>query len=86
MPLLKIQIKQMDGFAKNFMRLFLRNVFNAEVVTSVREADEEVVETAVRLNAIGVLGQDSDYVIYHSDVPYLSAQHLDIDRLTTKVR
>eukprot|EP00092_Neocalanus_flemingeri_P003391 GFUD01003632.1.p1 GENE.GFUD01003632.1~~GFUD01003632.1.p1 ORF type:complete len:609 (+),score=165.52 GFUD01003632.1:55-1881(+) len=63
----------------------LKTVFNCEVITSEKEADEEIVILANELNAMGILGQDSDYVIYQTRVPYLSSQHLNLKTLTTMV-
>jgi len=63
----------------------LKTVFNCEVITSEKEADEEIVILANELNAMGILGQDSDYVIYQTRVSYLSSQHLNLKTLTTMV-
>ena len=63
----------------------LNMVYNCEVITSVKEADEEIVALANKMDAIGILGQDSDYIIYQTNVPYLSSQHLNLDTLKTMV-
>ncbi|XP_070690588.1 constitutive coactivator of peroxisome proliferator-activated receptor gamma [Pempheris klunzingeri] len=52
------------------------------VFRSVQEADYEIANYALQHNSMGILGQDSDFIIYNS-VPYLSVAKLRIDRLTT---
>ncbi|XP_078714138.1 constitutive coactivator of peroxisome proliferator-activated receptor gamma [Lampetra fluviatilis] len=54
----------------------------AEVIRTTREADYEVAEFARSKNCIGILGQDTDYLVYDT-VPYLSINSLDLETLTT---
>ncbi|XP_037553417.1 constitutive coactivator of peroxisome proliferator-activated receptor gamma [Nematolebias whitei] len=53
-----------------------------EVFCSVREADYEIASYAYQHDSMGILGQDSDFIIYDS-VPYLSVAKLRINSLTT---
>uniref|UniRef100_A0A3B4T2K2 Family with sequence similarity 120B n=1 Tax=Seriola dumerili TaxID=41447 RepID=A0A3B4T2K2_SERDU len=53
-----------------------------EVFCSVREADYEIASYARQHGSMGILGQDSDFIIYDS-VPYLSVAKLQINSLTT---
>ncbi|KAF0043320.1 hypothetical protein F2P81_004657 [Scophthalmus maximus] len=53
-----------------------------EVFCSVQEADYEVASYARQHGSMGILGQDSDFIIYDS-VPYLSVAKLRINSLTT---
>ncbi|XP_017274279.1 constitutive coactivator of peroxisome proliferator-activated receptor gamma [Kryptolebias marmoratus] len=53
-----------------------------EVFCSVREADYEIASYACQHDSMGILGQDSDFIIYDS-VPYLSVAQLRISSLTT---
>uniref|UniRef100_A0A1A8G7Z6 Family with sequence similarity 120B n=1 Tax=Nothobranchius korthausae TaxID=1143690 RepID=A0A1A8G7Z6_9TELE len=53
-----------------------------EVFCSVREADYEIASYARQHACMGILGQDSDYIIYDS-APYLSVAKLQINSLTT---
>lgn len=53
-----------------------------EVHSSVREADYEVAAFALQHDCMGILGQDTDFLIYDS-VPYLSVSKLRLDRMTT---
>ncbi|KAG7236015.1 hypothetical protein INR49_001413 [Caranx melampygus] len=53
-----------------------------EVFCSVQEADYEIASYARQHGCMGILGQDSDFMIYDS-VPYLSVAKLQINSLTT---
>ncbi|XP_068587179.1 constitutive coactivator of peroxisome proliferator-activated receptor gamma [Cebidichthys violaceus] len=53
-----------------------------EVFCSVQEADYEIASYARQHGSMGILGQDSDFIIYDS-APYLSVAKLRIDSLTT---
>lgn len=53
-----------------------------EVFCSVQEADYEIARYARQHSSMGILGQDTDFIIYDS-APYLSVAKLRIDSLTT---
>ncbi|XP_035016308.2 constitutive coactivator of peroxisome proliferator-activated receptor gamma [Hippoglossus stenolepis] len=53
-----------------------------EVFCSVQEADFEIASYARQHCCMGILGQDSDFIIYDS-APYLSVEKLRINSLTT---
>ncbi|XP_005915153.1 constitutive coactivator of peroxisome proliferator-activated receptor gamma [Haplochromis burtoni] len=53
-----------------------------EVFCSVREADYEIASYARQHGSMGILGEDSDFIIYDS-APYLSVAKLRINSLTT---
>lgn len=53
-----------------------------EVFCSVREADYEIASYARQHGSMGILGEDSDFIIYDS-APYLSVAKLQINSLTT---
>ncbi|KAM9410593.1 constitutive coactivator of peroxisome proliferator-activated receptor gamma isoform 2-T2 [Pholidichthys leucotaenia] len=53
-----------------------------EVFCSVKEADYEIASYARQHNSMGILGQDSDFLIYDS-APYFSVAKLRINSLTT---
>ncbi|XP_073321091.1 constitutive coactivator of peroxisome proliferator-activated receptor gamma [Pagrus major] len=53
-----------------------------EVFSSVQEADYEIASYARQHGSMGILGQDSDFIIYDS-APYLSVAKLRTDSLTT---
>ncbi|XP_059201585.1 constitutive coactivator of peroxisome proliferator-activated receptor gamma [Centropristis striata] len=53
-----------------------------EVFCSVQEADYEIASYARQHGCMGILGQDSDFIIYDS-APYLSVEKLRIKSLTT---
>ncbi|XP_034043381.1 constitutive coactivator of peroxisome proliferator-activated receptor gamma isoform X2 [Thalassophryne amazonica] len=53
-----------------------------EVFCSVQEADYEIASYAHQHSSMGILGQDSDFIIYDS-APYLSVTKLRLDGLTT---
>ncbi|XP_019751472.1 constitutive coactivator of peroxisome proliferator-activated receptor gamma [Hippocampus comes] len=64
-----------------FTRFALRSL-GQDVFCSVQEADYEIACYARRHGCMGILGQDSDFVIFNS-APYLSVAKLHLDRLTT---
>ncbi|XP_077376110.1 constitutive coactivator of peroxisome proliferator-activated receptor gamma isoform X2 [Festucalex cinctus] len=64
-----------------FTRFALRTL-GQDVFCSVQEADYEIACYARRHGCMGILGQDSDFIIFNS-VPYLSVAKLHLDRLTT---
>ncbi|XP_008308755.1 constitutive coactivator of peroxisome proliferator-activated receptor gamma [Cynoglossus semilaevis] len=53
-----------------------------EVFCSVTEADHEIANYAHEHGCMGILGQDSDFIIYNS-APYFSVEKLRINSLTT---
>lgn len=53
-----------------------------EVYCSQQEADYEIASYACQHGSMGILGQDSDFIIYNS-APYLSVAKLQINSLTT---
>ncbi|XP_055010265.1 constitutive coactivator of peroxisome proliferator-activated receptor gamma isoform X2 [Boleophthalmus pectinirostris] len=64
-----------------FTRFALKSL-GQEVFCSVREADYEIASYAREHNCMGILGQDTDYIIFDS-APYLSSAKLRINSLTT---
>ncbi|XP_041843272.1 constitutive coactivator of peroxisome proliferator-activated receptor gamma [Melanotaenia boesemani] len=64
-----------------FTPLALRSL-GQEVFCSVREADYEIASYARQHGCMGILGQDSDFIIYDS-APYLSVAKLRLNSLTT---
>ncbi|KAJ7984887.1 hypothetical protein DPEC_G00359430 [Dallia pectoralis] len=64
-----------------FARFALKSLCQ-ETRCSVREADYEIASFAVRHNCMGILGQDTDFIIFDS-VPYLSVSQLRLDTMTT---
>ncbi|XP_061736088.1 constitutive coactivator of peroxisome proliferator-activated receptor gamma isoform X3 [Nerophis ophidion] len=64
-----------------FTRFALRSL-GQEVFSSVQEADYEIASYARRHGCMGILGQDSDFIIFDS-APYLSVAKLHLDSLTT---
>ncbi|KAG7279162.1 hypothetical protein CRUP_022357, partial [Coryphaenoides rupestris] len=64
-----------------FTRFALRSL-GQEVFCTVREADYEIASYAHRHGSMGILGQDSDFIIFNS-APYLSVTKLRLDKMTT---
>ncbi|MGH0126677.1 UNVERIFIED_CONTAM: hypothetical protein FKN15_021199 [Acipenser sinensis] len=64
-----------------FSRFALKSL-GVETWCSVREADYEIASYGLFHNCMGILGQDSDYLIYDT-VPYLSISKLQLGRLVT---
>ncbi|XP_077420629.1 constitutive coactivator of peroxisome proliferator-activated receptor gamma isoform X2 [Vanacampus margaritifer] len=61
---------------------FALRTLGQDVFCSVQEADYEIACYAHRHGCMGILGQDSDFIIFNS-VPYLSVAKLHLGRLTT---
>lgn len=61
---------------------FVLRSLGQDVFCTVREADYEIASYARQHSCMGILGQDSDFIIYDS-APYLSVAKLRIDSLTT---
>ncbi|KAK3573714.1 hypothetical protein QTP86_032076 [Hemibagrus guttatus] len=53
-----------------------------ETYCSVREGDYEIAEYALCNNCIGILSQDTDFIIYDT-VPYMSIAKLRLENMTT---
>ncbi|XP_051946574.1 constitutive coactivator of peroxisome proliferator-activated receptor gamma [Xyrauchen texanus] len=64
-----------------FSRFALKTL-GQETWCSVREGDYEIAEYSLSHNCMGILGQDTDFVIYNT-VPYLSISKLNLDNMTT---
>lgn len=66
-----------------FARLAIQTSSGCEVHTSIIECDEEIAQYARLHNCFAILGQDSDYAIYDGPQYYLSASHLNVQKMTT---
>ncbi|XP_067391968.1 constitutive coactivator of peroxisome proliferator-activated receptor gamma isoform X2 [Emydura macquarii macquarii] len=64
-----------------FTRFALKSL-GQETICSLQEADYEVASYGLRNNCMGILGQDTDYLIYNTS-PYFSINNLCLDRLVT---
>ncbi|NWZ89620.1 F120B protein, partial [Nesospiza acunhae] len=64
-----------------FTRYALKSL-GQKTVCTLQEADFEVAAYGLQHNCIGILGQDSDYLIYDT-CPYFSIENLSLDRLVT---
>uniref|UniRef100_A0A8C2Y6M1 Constitutive coactivator of peroxisome proliferator-activated receptor gamma n=1 Tax=Coturnix japonica TaxID=93934 RepID=A0A8C2Y6M1_COTJA len=64
-----------------FTRFALKSL-GQKTVCTLQEADFEVAAYALEHNCMGILGQDSDYLIYNTS-PYFSIEKLCLDRLVT---
>lgn len=64
-----------------FTRFALKSL-GQKTVCTLQEADFEVAAYGLQHNCIGILGQDSDYLIYNT-CPYFSIENLRLDRLVT---
>ncbi|XP_053794484.1 constitutive coactivator of peroxisome proliferator-activated receptor gamma isoform X1 [Vidua chalybeata] len=64
-----------------FTRYALKSL-GQKTVCTLQEADFEVAAYGLQHNCIGILGQDSDYLIYNT-CPYFSIENLCLDRLVT---
>ncbi|OWK63158.1 Constitutive coactivator of peroxisome proliferator-activated receptor gamma [Lonchura striata] len=62
-----------------FTRYALKSL-GQKTVCTLQEADLEVAAYGLQHNCIGILGQDSDYLIYDT-CPYFSIENLRLDRL-----
>lgn len=66
-----------------FSRFALKSL-GQETWCSVREGDYEIADYALSYNCMGILGQDTDFVIYNT-VPYMSISKLNLGDMTTVV-
>ncbi|NXO11734.1 F120B protein, partial [Oriolus oriolus] len=64
-----------------FTRFALKSL-GQKTVCTLQEADFEVAAYGLQHNCMGILGQDSDYLIYDT-CPYFSIENLHLDRLVT---
>lgn len=64
-----------------FTRYALKSL-GQKTVCTLQEADFEVAAYGLQHNCMGILGQDSDYLIYDT-CPYFSIEKLHLDRLVT---
>ncbi|NWI64778.1 F120B protein, partial [Todus mexicanus] len=64
-----------------FTRYALKSL-GQQTVCTLLEGDFEVAAYGLQHNCMGILGQDSDYLIYNT-CPYFSIQKLRLDRLVT---
>ncbi|XP_035394532.1 constitutive coactivator of peroxisome proliferator-activated receptor gamma [Cygnus atratus] len=64
-----------------FTRYALKSL-GQKTVCTLQEADFEVAAYGLQHNCIGILGQDSDYLIYNTS-PYFSIEKLCLDKLVT---
>ncbi|XP_063007762.1 constitutive coactivator of peroxisome proliferator-activated receptor gamma [Melospiza melodia melodia] len=64
-----------------FTRYALKSL-GQKTVCTLQEADFEVAAYGLQHKCIGILGQDSDYLIYDT-CPYFSIENLRLDRLVT---
>ncbi|XP_066288069.1 constitutive coactivator of peroxisome proliferator-activated receptor gamma-like isoform X1 [Branchiostoma lanceolatum] len=61
---------------------FALKSLGAVVINSTKEADIEISEYCLRYPCFGILGQDTDFVIFNT-APFYSSNNLDIATLTT---
>ncbi|XP_040523812.2 constitutive coactivator of peroxisome proliferator-activated receptor gamma isoform X2 [Gallus gallus] len=61
---------------------FALKALGQKTVCTLQEADFEVAAYGLQHNCMGILGQDSDYLIYNTS-PYFSIENLCLDRLVT---
>ncbi|XP_060098625.1 constitutive coactivator of peroxisome proliferator-activated receptor gamma isoform X2 [Heteronotia binoei] len=64
-----------------FTRFALKSL-GQEVICSLQEADYEVATYGLQNNCMGILGEDTDYLIYDTS-PYFSINKLCLDKLET---
>ncbi|NWW82991.1 F120B protein, partial [Climacteris rufus] len=64
-----------------FTRYALKSL-GQKTACTLQEADFEVAAYGLQHNCMGILGQDSDYLIYNT-CPYFSIENLRLDRLVT---
>uniref|UniRef100_A0A8C6XAX8 Family with sequence similarity 120 member B n=1 Tax=Naja naja TaxID=35670 RepID=A0A8C6XAX8_NAJNA len=57
-------------------------ILGQETICSLQEADYEIATYAQKNNCMGILGEDTDYLIYDT-VPYFSISKLHLDSLET---
>ncbi|CAL4059145.1 unnamed protein product, partial [Meganyctiphanes norvegica] len=68
-----------------FTPAIFKDVLGCQVHTSLDECDKTVADYAKKHGAMGILGQDSDYVIYNTAHYYFSINHLNLETLDTTV-
>lgn len=66
-----------------FTPLIVKDVLGCQVYTCLDECDKAVAEYAKKHGAMGILGQDSDYIIYNTSYYYFSINHLNLETLDT---
>ncbi|KAK4306303.1 hypothetical protein Pmani_021854 [Petrolisthes manimaculis] len=66
-----------------FTPIIFKDVLGCPVFTCLDECDKVVAEYAKKNGAMGILGQDSDYVIYNTANYYFSINHLNLETLDT---
>ncbi|XP_074846313.1 constitutive coactivator of peroxisome proliferator-activated receptor gamma isoform X2 [Carettochelys insculpta] len=64
-----------------FTRFALKSL-GQETICSLQEADYEVASFGLQNNCMGILGQDTDYLIYNTS-PYFSIDKFCLDRMVT---
>ncbi|XP_074982988.1 constitutive coactivator of peroxisome proliferator-activated receptor gamma isoform X11 [Caretta caretta] len=64
-----------------FTRFALKSL-GQETICSLQEADYEVASYGLQNNCMGILGQDTDYLIYNTS-SYFSIDKLSLDRMVT---
>ncbi|XP_075247362.1 constitutive coactivator of peroxisome proliferator-activated receptor gamma-like [Convolutriloba macropyga] len=70
-----------------FQRFILTEECKCKVIVTSEECDEEIALYAKQnpSKVVAIMAQDSDFVIYNAAKYYLSAQHLDLNDLSTRV-
>ncbi|XP_045132827.1 LOW QUALITY PROTEIN: constitutive coactivator of peroxisome proliferator-activated receptor gamma-like [Portunus trituberculatus] len=66
-----------------FTPLIFKDILGCPVYTCLEECDKAVAEYAKIHGAMGILGQDSDYIIYNTAHYYFSINHLNLETLDT---
>ncbi|KAK8734393.1 hypothetical protein OTU49_006165 [Cherax quadricarinatus] len=66
-----------------FTPLIFKDILGCQVYTCLDECDKAVAEYAKKYGAMGILGQDSDYIIYNTAHYYFSINHLNLETLDT---
>ncbi|XP_078683278.1 constitutive coactivator of peroxisome proliferator-activated receptor gamma-like [Branchiostoma floridae x Branchiostoma belcheri] len=61
---------------------FALKSLGAYILNTTKEADIEIAEYCMKYPCFGILGQDTDFVIFNT-VPFYSSNNLDISTLTT---
>src|SRR5438093_704587 len=67
-------------FSKHIFKLF-----GCEVYTTLRECDDVIANYVKRNNCFGILGQDTDFVIYETGALYCTIGKLNLRRMTAVV-
>ncbi|XP_018913372.2 constitutive coactivator of peroxisome proliferator-activated receptor gamma [Bemisia tabaci] len=63
--------------------LYLKEKLNTEIKI-VAKHESEIAEYAKSKNCMAIFGQDTDFLIYEGAPYYLSAQHFDLETMTTR--